>query len=624
MLGTYVGLQVPQPSAGPASSCMASGPTWTAATAPTVGTFSSSLPVYGGGVWVALSSVGGAGVRSTNNGASWSSVSPGAGEWKRIAYGNGTFVAVAGNASPSQLAATSADGQTWTSGARMPSPRYWYALGFGNGVFLAVAYSGGTGTLAMARSTDGVTWTSLTAPASSNWRQVAYGSGKWVLVSESSYLSYTSTDDGSSWSAGGTIPAIGPIFNLAFGGGVFIASAGTNKVAVSANAGASWTEVTLPFTGSTAAPAYHGGMWVIQGSGANVGKVAISEDGYTWAEKSVPLTSVLAWGGSGLRFVGVSPAAGVAIYGECPSGASPVPAAPAGIVAAMSSKQLSLSAQMAGAIGAPAAPVLEVGICGMHHGTSYQFGATVLVSARDRTARLAAGCINPYMDRTPDRPYSVEWETAEDPDAVGTVAGVDYLPVNSGSPGYGGTPWYYYASVLRAIEIPLRTERPPYGKPDSSFIVRLKNATGWSLMTGGSEVRVVHRNSWPLPVMSLERIDYSPTLISWKATLDADFYIDQTVSLTPVVALETGSPPPGLASIDAIEVSLDDGATWTLLSESASEATFTLPAGAKSFMFRFVGAITGRLTDGQLNCDARLEVRLSAIVKRTPIFYIAR
>ena len=347
MLGTYVGLQIPQPSAGPAASCLATGPTWTAATVPSIPTFSSGGDIASSGaVLVAASAVGNLCVRSTDRGASWASTAMPAGEWKRVAYGNGTFVAVAGNSSTSNLSATSADGVTWTSRNNLPSNAYWYALAFGGGVFLAVAFSGGTGTNRLARSADGVAWTSLTMPVAGDYREIAYGGGKWVAIRPESATPYYSTDNGTSWASSGTLPAGSPV-SLRYGGGVFIVTHASNVIDVSAD-GVTWTSITLPFTGAPNLFAYSGGMWLIQGSGANSDKVALSSDGLTWTQKTIPLSSALIWGGDALRFFGIRPQSTVGIYGECPTDAVPAPAAPAGMVGSMAALAVSVSAGVAG------------------------------------------------------------------------------------------------------------------------------------------------------------------------------------------------------------------------------------------------------------------------------------
>ena len=607
MLGTYVGLQIPQPSAGPAASCLATGPTWTAATVPSIPTFSSGGDIASSGaVLVAASAVGNLCVRSTDRGASWASTAMPAGEWKRVAYGNGTFVAVAGNSSTSNLSATSADGVTWTSRNNLPSNAYWYALAFGGGVFLAVAFSGGTGTNRLARSADGVAWTSLTMPVAGDYREIAYGGGKWVAIRPESATPYYSTDNGTSWASSGTLPAGSPV-SLRYGGGVFIVTHASNVIDVSAD-GVTWTSITLPFTGAPNLFAYSGGMWLIQGSGANSDKVALSSDGLTWTQKTIPLSSALIWGGDALRFFGIRPQSTVGIYGECPTDAVPAPAAPAGMVGSMAALAVSVTSSLQGSIGAAPVPAYQVGM----RASGGAFGQDVRV-ARAAAAALLSVLPDPArpIAGASGLPFSVDYETVAD--GFG-VAGVDFTATS-------GT-LTFNSDAAQSIEVPLSVARPAYGRPDVNFLVRLKNPAGWSLMPGGSQLRVIHKNDWPAPGLALAAVSSSGTSVVFEATLEAAFYFDQRVTLTPVMSL-TG-PPPAPSGLDSLDLSLDGGSTWIVLSDFGGQGVFTLPAGTSSFRFRFVGAIRAAVVDGLPQCDVRIEVRLASIFAKSPVFYVAR
>src|SRR5690606_8887050 len=106
-------------------------------------------------------------------------------QWLSVAYGNGTFVAVAGNGTDRVMTSTD-NGLTWT--ARSAPLAGWGGVTYGNGTFVAVASGGGVTT----STDDGVTWTAQTAPNSA-WRAVTFANGTFVAVSTGGAV-MTSTD----------------------------------------------------------------------------------------------------------------------------------------------------------------------------------------------------------------------------------------------------------------------------------------------------------------------------------------------------------------------------------------------------------------------------------------------
>ena len=107
------------------------------------------------------------------------STMPSSSYWGSVTYGNGKFVAVAGNGS--NRAAYSTDGINWTA-STLPSSDNWQSVTYGSGKFVAVAYLSNKA----AYSTDGINWEAATLPSSSYWRSVTYGNGKFVAVAFSS------------------------------------------------------------------------------------------------------------------------------------------------------------------------------------------------------------------------------------------------------------------------------------------------------------------------------------------------------------------------------------------------------------------------------------------------------
>lgn len=97
-------------------------------------------------------------------------------DWRSIAYGNGTFVAVGMTTSTPVM--TSADGLVWsTAGVSGVPSNMWRSVIYAGSQFVAVVYGYGAGVMV---SSDGLTWTAAgTVPNSStgykSWEAVAYG-----------------------------------------------------------------------------------------------------------------------------------------------------------------------------------------------------------------------------------------------------------------------------------------------------------------------------------------------------------------------------------------------------------------------------------------------------------------
>lgn len=101
--------------------------------------------------------------------------------WNSISYGNGVFVAVASQQSPSVI--TSPDGLTWS-----PQPNlykhfgfytgHWSAVAFCDGIFVAIASPG----KAAAYSSDGITWTEISRPDYAEMKSIAFGNGIIVAI----------------------------------------------------------------------------------------------------------------------------------------------------------------------------------------------------------------------------------------------------------------------------------------------------------------------------------------------------------------------------------------------------------------------------------------------------------
>jgi hypothetical protein len=146
-------------------------------------------------------------------------------------------------------------------------------------------------------SLSGTSWTNTLGVAQTDSAAVAYGDGTFValgndnvnIVTSDSNTSMVSTS-GAMWSVGGTLPANAEWSSVAYGNGVFVATAyNDGDAAVSSNAGASWTSVDVNAFVATWGPiTYGGGKFVMVNPQSN--EIATSTNGFSWVLVSTPAT----------------------------------------------------------------------------------------------------------------------------------------------------------------------------------------------------------------------------------------------------------------------------------------------------------------------------------------------
>lgn len=205
---------------------------------------------------------------STDLALSWSSVTPPVrNSWNDIIWSqdDNQFVALAGagytdlTGGGVKRVAISSDGSTWTKVTTPSANNYgpdWWSLAYGNGTYVAVArsYSGGPTDRLIMSSSDALNWTTRSMPVSGSLRSVAYGNGTFVATSEDLSIILTSSD-GATWTQQ-TSPNFGTqgtFFNLEYGGGIFCALAcpssetsSLTAMAVWSTDGINWNAKTIP------------------------------------------------------------------------------------------------------------------------------------------------------------------------------------------------------------------------------------------------------------------------------------------------------------------------------------------------------------------------------------------
>lgn len=202
--------------------------------------------------------------------------------WLGVAYGNGTFVAVAGNGTHRVM--TSTDGIHWTArDAALQS--YWYAVTYGDGLFVAVSNNGH-----VMSSPDGINWTQRTAPvAGLNWYTVTYGNGMFVAGAANSGPKQVMTSpDGITWTARSTPSNYGPT-SIVWGNGQFVATASASSGLIgdvlTSPDGITWTDHTTSQDGSWRSITYGNNRYVATAlSGTK--SIMTSSDGVNWATAS--------------------------------------------------------------------------------------------------------------------------------------------------------------------------------------------------------------------------------------------------------------------------------------------------------------------------------------------------
>lgn len=122
-----------------------------------------------------------------------------------------------------------------------------------------------------------------TMPSSANWFDVAYGGGKFVAITQDNNKAAYSTD-GLNWSAT-TLPSSIEWRSVTYGNGKFIAVADNSAVAAYSTDGINWDTLTLPRSLYARCITYGGGRFVITCSN---NLVAYSVNGTDWEVATMP------------------------------------------------------------------------------------------------------------------------------------------------------------------------------------------------------------------------------------------------------------------------------------------------------------------------------------------------
>jgi hypothetical protein len=241
----------------------------------------SGHPYYLNNRFVMFGSIGFSFTDDINN---WSISLPAAGYSGTlidVLYANGKYVILYDDAGTLNTYVAYSDSLTsWTQ--QSVGLSNGEAMAFGDGKFVAIE----TGTNAARYSSNLTSWSSATLPSTSNWYDLVYGD-KFVAIENSiggTVGAYSS--DGITWTAS-TMPA-GQYVAIQYGGGLYLAL-GNNITAYSSD-GISWTAgTTCPVGISKNNLIYNNGVFVALGTAA-APVAASTTDGVTWTTGVTPGT----------------------------------------------------------------------------------------------------------------------------------------------------------------------------------------------------------------------------------------------------------------------------------------------------------------------------------------------
>jgi hypothetical protein len=253
-------------------------------------------------------------IATSDNGVTWTkrvAALPFAGQWSPVVFGGGVYVTIK---SASTQAASSTDGINW-SARTLPSSITPASVVWTGSKFIAI-HAGGP---ASASSSDGVTWSATTLPSGYLWQGAivsgstvyAHGTASQQGANQSrTQIVATTTNSGSSWSSSGgtwTVEAVAgtpdssgvivngtTVLNYRYGSN-FGGNFKVGHIAISTNSGATFSELSTPFTfisiargsryvavtTSGIASSNDGSNWVLRQSGSSsFGRIAATSNGY--------------------------------------------------------------------------------------------------------------------------------------------------------------------------------------------------------------------------------------------------------------------------------------------------------------------------------------------------------
>ena len=274
----------------PASAGAAPGVEWTSRATPVDVSWVSVA--YGNGTFAAVANNGtGDHVMTSRDGIAWTARTAPDGDWGAVAYGNGLFVAVSDAPTPTPYRViTSPDGITWTA-RTAAADNAWNALIYAGGQFVAVAASG-TGNRVMT-SPDGITWTSRSSSSDVLWRSITYANGLYVAVGGQPPTfgdRVMTSPDGITWTTRTAGVTSNNWYAVTYGAGLFVAlagSSGSGERVMTSPDGITWTQRVAASATKWRSVVHAEGQFVAVGLyDTGLSMVMTSPDGITWTAQN--------------------------------------------------------------------------------------------------------------------------------------------------------------------------------------------------------------------------------------------------------------------------------------------------------------------------------------------------
>ena len=175
----------------------------------------------------------------SQDGITWSQSVIGSGDWRTIAYGNGTFVAFNYGSNTTQL---STDGINWVNGPTLPINSNWISATYDLLLNRFVVISNTLGNIAAYSDDNGLSWISCILPTNTTWRSITTNNlGKFVAVSNENNVYCAYSNDGINW-VDSKLPANASWSCVCYGNApnVFSASANNSTNAATSVDGINW------------------------------------------------------------------------------------------------------------------------------------------------------------------------------------------------------------------------------------------------------------------------------------------------------------------------------------------------------------------------------------------------
>lgn len=296
---------------------------WSSQTSPTNLTVSGLS--YQNGMFFAI---GTGNIARSANLSSWTtSTLPSGLEGHEMAYKSGGNYVVVGSNSNGALIASSTDGATWQAAFGDYSTGGWSfsSIAYGAGLFVAKLKLDNAFTdsnqstpniFYWLTSPDGYTWTQrqyASPPYRGAVTDVAFGGGVFVATMASgftlssgtytpTYLYYMTSSDGLAWT-NRNLPASGSYVSVTYGNGVFVMLPASGNVAWSSSDGLNWSQRSLPLSRNWSRVRWCGSQFLITSSDT-AAEVVVSADGTSWTSTTLPSSiAVISSAGNGTTFL---------------------------------------------------------------------------------------------------------------------------------------------------------------------------------------------------------------------------------------------------------------------------------------------------------------------------------